>query len=403
MNSKIIDEEDINHISYSKMHEVRKSWDYNEVVLIEQSFYHLVLDNLNSYNDILNKKFGCNVDIIQCSGKRPFRLRIDEIYYTEINNFQYVTSQKLGFSSNSMKDVSITGSYDVNFTNNAVSNSNNVFRSYTARLKNLYTCVDKHSALRDNGNCNDTYRETEIDDIIYNNLLEILLDYNYNQTVSNNYARDSSNIHTNINSGNYQEGQASSSLTTVNKSVCCTTDQAYSCAAARVSSIIGSDNLNPIFNCSLVIVNVQSDGGEEYIDANSNNSNNNNIRIIYFISFGRCRYTDLIGIHNKIEANDMYMNALSGSIIISRTNFNESGLLYIYINGVNEDKFEIYCNETDSCKIEHQSISNNAQAHLNYNNNKRKSKLLVIESGHLAIESNGYDMKPMVLQIRMMI
>ena len=53
------------------------------------------------------------------------------------------------------------------------------------------------------------------------------------------------------------------------------------------------------------------------------------------------KFQYLAGIYNKIEANDMHMNVLSRSIIISD----------------NDDEFDIYGNETDSHKIEGQSIS----------------------------------------------
>ena len=41
----------------------------------------------------------------------------------------------------------------------------------------------------------------------------------------------------------------------------------------------------------------------------------------------------------------MYINALSMSIIVNETDFNQSELMYIYIKGTN-DEFDIYCNET---------------------------------------------------------
>ena len=71
--------------SYIVMQELSESWDYNGFVLIEQSFYYLIFDNLNG--DMLNKKFRCNIDIIQHSGNGLFTLRIDAIHQAEIRYF----------------------------------------------------------------------------------------------------------------------------------------------------------------------------------------------------------------------------------------------------------------------------------------------------------------------------
>ena len=74
-----------------------------------------------------------------------------------------------------------------------------------------------------------------------------------------------------------------------------------------------------------------------------------NVSNIYCISTDSCANSTLRAIHNKIHANGD--NVLSGSIIISETNFDKNGSLYIYINGTNDHRFDIYCNETDKCFI----------------------------------------------------
>ena len=78
-----------------------------------------------------------------------------------------------------------------------------------------------------------------------------------------------------------------------------------------------------------------------------------NVTNVYCISTQSCMDAMIRGVHNKIEVNGI--NALSGSLIISETNFDENGTLIIYINGTNDDRYDIYCNETDICKIECES------------------------------------------------
>ena len=95
----------------------------------------------------------------------------------------------------------------------------------------------------------DAYNDTYIDDMICSNLFEFLLD-DYNYTSNGNHITyedsmvihvwNSSNTQTNINCGDFQECQASSSLMNVNKSVCCTSDQACSYAAGSISASDGT-------------------------------------------------------------------------------------------------------------------------------------------------------------------
>ena len=75
---------------------------------------------------------------------------------------------------------------------------------------------------------------------------------------------------------------------------------------------------------------------------------------VYCFSNESCQYSYIRAIHNKIEANGY--NALSGSIIISESNFENNGTLYVYINDTNDaDTFDLYCNETDICYIDCQA------------------------------------------------
>ena len=86
-----------------------------------------------------------------------------------------------------------------------------------------------------------------------------------------------------------------------------------------------------------------------------------NVTNIYCIGDESCKNSIISAIHNKVQVNGN--NALGGSIIISETNFNRNGTLLIFINGTNDDTFDIYCNDTDICKIDCQS--SDSCTHLN--------------------------------------
>ena len=81
-----------------------------------------------------------------------------------------------------------------------------------------------------------------------------------------------------------------------------------------------------------------------------------NVSDVFCLSNDSCRSATIRSIHNKIVAHGT--NALNDSVIISEggnsTN-NGTGYLHIYINGTNDNEFDIYCNETDICKIDCQS------------------------------------------------
>ena len=87
-----------------------------------------------------------------------------------------------------------------------------------------------------------------------------------------------------------------------------------------------------------------------------------NVTNVYCISTRSCAYSQISAIHNKLEANGN--NSLSGSVIISQTNFEENGTLYIFINGSNYEKFDIYCSETDICIITCESTDSCTQLYV---------------------------------------
>ena len=93
----------------------------------------------------------------------------------------------------------------------------------------------------------DAYHDIYIDDIIYNNLLDILLNYNHKQTVSNIHLICADNIHV------YNSWKTDTNINCNNFRVC----QPCLYATDGVSSLITKDNSNYISKYSLDIGNVR--------------------------------------------------------------------------------------------------------------------------------------------------
>ena len=142
--------------SYAAMYELSESWEYNGLLTMEPSFYNWVFDKIDSDDDIQKLNFGCNADVMQHSGKGLLGLRMDAVYDVSISNvyvynlysktslgatfcgeydgnalgsddapgsgghFRQVTPQQSGFSGNMIQGVSITGSYDIEFSNDII-------------------------------------------------------------------------------------------------------------------------------------------------------------------------------------------------------------------------------------------------------------------------------------------
>ena len=127
-----------------------------------------------------------------------------------------------------------------------------------------------------------------------------------------------------------------------------------SCQDAMISDIHGDvygNNYQALKGSDILDVggNVFGLGYQSLFETTVQNATN-----VYCVSTDSCKDSSIRSIHNKIYANGK--DALSGSVIISETNFNDNGTLFIYINGTNDENiFDIYCNETDTCKIDCQS------------------------------------------------
>ena len=148
----------------------------------------------------------------------------------------------------------------------------------------------------------------------------------------------------------YAYGQASvglSQIAQISNNLYCAAYQ--SCIGTIISNIFNSvygSNYRVLYqsNISNVVNNVVGAGYQALYESVLYNVTN-----IYCISNQSCKNSILRGVGNQINANGN--NTLSGSIIISEASVVNSTALSVYINGTNDELFNIYCNITDICKI----------------------------------------------------